>query len=424
MVQIKPFPAITYNQDKVKKLSAVVCPPYDVISTKKQDYYYQQDPNNFIRVLLRKDNPSEDKYKVSAETYRGWKRDKVFIQENEPALYFYSQQYNVRGEKKVRYGFIALLHLGEDRPSVYAHENTRPAPKEDRLKLLSQVKANLSPIFAVFTDKKRVIQLTFKEKLKDKVPFIQLVDDEKTEHKLWRVNDPKAIRWIQECMLKEDVFIADGHHRYEVSRLYRDEIKKGSAKLSAEDPLNYIMCYFTDGKARDLTIFPIHRIVNAGTIIMEELLKKLQEYFYVEEIKDKAKFFFLLEKAGQSEHSIGVYKDKRYWLLRLKNIKILKGLAADKSYEYVSLDVSILNYIIFDKVMGIDLADKGHIDFNSNAQELIEKVDNDSNLIVFFLNSVKIEQIIRIALGGEKMPPKSTYFYPKVLSGLVINSLE
>jgi uncharacterized protein (DUF1015 family) len=225
-------------------------------------------------------------------------------------------------------------------------------------------------------------------------------------------------------MQKENIFIADGHHRYEVACAYREQMKKKSDSFTGEESFNYILAYFTSVDSRGLTILPIHRLVKLDLKFnLENFRIKLKDYFEVEEVKDKARFFFLMEKAGNTEHVLGMYKDKRYWLLRLKNVKLLDKMISDKPKEYKALDVSILNYIVLNKILGLQLEDKERITFSAQAEELIEKADNDNSYIAFFLNPVKVQQIMSIALGGEKMPAKSTYFYPKVLSGLVINKL-
>ncbi len=157
---------------------------------------------------------------------------------------------------------------------------------------------------------------------------------------------------------------------------------------------------------------------------MPDFKMRLLDYFDVEEIKDKARFFFLLNKAGETEHILGMYKDRKYWFLRLKNIRMLDKIIDDKPREYRLLDVSILNYIVLKKILGLELQDKGVITFNPSAEELIEEVNANPAYTAFFLNPVKVQQLMAVALNGEKLPPKSTYFYPKVLSGLVINKLE
>lgn len=425
MAKIKPFKAVIYNRQKVEDLSKVTCPPYDIISAASQQRYHDSSPYNLIHMLLGKDIPGEDKYARAGIYFNNWIKDKVFVQDDKPAVYFYLQEYNLKGERKKRMGFIGLLYLDDKNSSVYAHENTRSEAKEDRLRLIKEVKANLSPIFAVFADKKRIIKYLYQHYIKDEKPFIDITDDEKTAHKLWRLDDATVLARIGASIQDENVFIADGHHRYEVGCAYREEIRRRLNTITGEEDFNYILAYFTSTDPVGLTISPIHRLVKPDKKLeLNTFLFNLKDYFDVEAIKDKARFFFLLEKAGRAEHVIGMYQAGRWWLLRLKNIRVLDKLMCDKPKEYRALDVSILNYIILKKILGLDLADKTSVDFEPSAEILLEKVNNDPSCIAFFLNPVKVEKLMAVALAGEKMPPKSTYFYPKVLSGLVINKFE
>jgi uncharacterized protein (DUF1015 family) len=424
MTEIQPFNAVIYNQEKVKNLSKVVCPPYDIISVSRQQYYLALDPHNLVHILLGKDVPGEDKYKRAADYFGAWLKNGVLIQEEQPAVYFYIQQYKVKGETKSRMGFISLLRLDDRNSSVFAHEHTRLEPKEDRLKLIKRVKANLSPIFVVFPDTKRIIQRIYQKYIVDKKPFIDITDDEKVIHKVWRLNEPQILEDIKIKMQRENIFIADGHHRYEVACMYREQMRKRLVSATGQENFNYIMAYFTHADSRGLTIFPIHRLVKLSPQFdTDDFESKLIDYFDIEELKDKTRFLFLMEKAGNNEHVLGMYKNKRYWLLRLKNVKILDGMVEGKPAEYKSLDVSILNYIIIKKILGMDPEDNTGIEFIHDTDELIQRVDSDAAYIAFLLNPARMQQIMSLALKGEKMPPKSTYFYPKVLSGLVINKL-
>jgi len=417
MTKITPFRAVIYNQEKIKNISSVVCPPYDIISAQERERYSGLSPYNLIHILLGKDIPGEDKYRRAADYFRDWLKNAILIQDERPAIYFYSQQYNLKGEKRTRLGFISLLHLGDKDSSVFGHEHTRLEPKEDRLRLLKQVKANLSPIFVIFLDNRRIIQRIYRQHIQDRLPFIDIIDDSKVVHKLWRLDSPDIIESIQNSMSGENIFIADGHHRYEVACAYRDEMKQES--------FNYIEAYFTNTDPRGLSILPVHRLVKLDTKSdLDNFESNLKEYFDVEEIKEKTQFFFLMEKGGRTEHLLGMYKDKIYRLLRLKNIKILDKMNSDKSEVCRSLDICILNNLILKKTLGIDLENKENLSFSPNADEFIEAVNNNPLYIAFFLNPVKIQQVISVALNGQRLPPKSTYFYPKVLSGLAINKFE
>jgi len=426
MTKIKPFSALIYNPEKVGNISKVVCPPYDVISASQQEYYHNLNQYNFLHILLRKDSSKENKYEAAGKTFKEWQKNQVLVQDKDPAIYFYCQEYHIKGEKKIRYGFMALLRLGDSKNSgVFGHEHTRLPAKEDRLKLLKHVKANLSPIFVVFQDEKRIVSRIKDKYIGDQKPFIDISDDERTAHKVWRLDSPEIVASIKESMTDENIFIADGHHRYEVPCAYRDEMNEKLGTTTGEESYNYILAYFINAGSHGLTILPFHRLVNLGQDLnINDFNDKISDCFDLEEIRDKAKFFFLMSKAAANEHIIGMYHAKKFWFLRLKNLRILDKLISDKPPEYRLLDVSILNYLVLKKTLGLDLEDKDKITFSPHSDELIARVDADKAYAAFFLNPVKVQQIMSIALNGEKMPAKSTYFYPKVLSGLVINKLE
>lgn len=427
MTRIKPFKALIYNPGKVSDFNQVVCPPYDVISPEAQEMYHKRSCYNLIHVLLAKDIAGQDKYEAAQKIFEDWLKNDVLIADNPEAIYFYSQQYNINGEKRTRLGFISLLRLGDDKEGTgaFGHENTHLEAKEDRFRLIKLIKANLSPIFVIFLDKKRIIQRVFRNYIPKQEAFIEVADDEKTVHKLWRITDPELIRNIQQSMLDEHMFIADGHHRYEVACAYRDLMRRNSGEFSGEEPFNYVLSYFTNTDPRGLSIQPIHRLLKPEKqLTFEQLRLELGKNFDISEIKDKTRFFFLLQKAGFNGHLIGMYRQKRYWLLRLKNVRILDKLIADKPKEYRWLDAAILNHLVFKDIFGLDPDNLKGLTYSQQAGQFIKEADEDPLKIAFFLNPVKIEQIMAVALTGSKMPPKSTYFYPKVLSGLVINKLN
>ncbi len=426
MPEIIPFKALYFNQEEFKDISSLVCPPYDVISPGEQEHYSSASPYNFINILLRKDPGAQEKYKKTGELFRSWIKDNVLVQAKEKAVYFYSNQYSIKGEKKMRLGFIALLRLGENDSTVFAHENTRQKAKDDRLNVLRATNANLSPIFVVLKDNKRIIQRVFDQHVIGRVPFIELTDKAGDCHKIWEISSPDIINFIQAGIKDEEAFIADGHHRYEVSCLYRDEMRESLGKCFLKDSsFNYTLSYFTSADQRGLSILPIHRLLRLESRIdLKNFLTSLKEYFDVEEVKDKVKFFQFMGKCGFNEHVIGFYKDKKFWLLRLKNVKMLDKFADGKSKDYNALDVSILNRLIFKGILKYETDDHEALRYSADADYVISCVDRDELSLAFFLNPVRMEQIISVALGGEKMPPKSTYFYPKVLSGLVVNRHE
>ncbi len=319
------------------------------------------------------------------------------------------------------------MHLGDKKSSVYSHEHTRLEPKEDRLRLIRQVKANLSPIFLIFPDNKRIVQRTYQHHIQSQSPFMEVTDKERVTHKLWRIDAPEVLAALQASMQKENIFIADGHHRFEVALAFRELMKKklGDA-FTGNESFNYILTYFTNAPSLGLCILPVHRLVKTRPKFdYKSFIQKLRDNFYVEEkIKDKIQLFFLMEKGGRTEHVLGMYKEGRYHLLRLKNIRILDKMMSGKSREYRSLDVSILNNLILKNILKLDIEDKTNIFYSPHADEFIDKVDRVSSLIAFFLNPTKISEILSVAMNNERMPSKTTYFYPKVLSGLLIHRFE
>ena len=419
-----PFRAVVFNQKKIGDVSEVVCPPYDVITPSKRKHYHKINPHNFIRILLGNDVAGEDKYKRSSQHFKEWLRSGVFVQDQKPCIYFYLQQFYIRGQKRSRMGFIALLRLDERKSRVFGHEHTRSEPKIDRLRLLRKVKANLSPIFAIFPDKHRIIRRVYELYIRGKEPFIDITDSDKILHQLWRIDSPEVIEQIQKRMDGENIFIADGHHRYEVACTYRKQMRKKTANLTGREAFNFIPAYFTNPQTPDLTIMPVHRLIYTKRgFDFGRFRRELGSFFEVEEVKDKIKFYFMLEKAGNTENVLGMYADGRFYLLRLKNVLILDKLIADKPKAYRFLSVSIFNYLVLKKILGMDIEDKKRILFSPDASELIEQAQGYRDAVVFMLNPVKMTQIMSVAVEGERMPSKSTYFYPKVLSGLVINKL-
>jgi len=422
MKRIMPFRAVVFNQEKIGDISQVVCPPYDVITPVKRKHYHKINPHNFIRILLGNNVAGEDKYKRSAKHFKEWLHSGVFVQDQLPCIYFYLQRFNIRGQKRSRMGFIALLRLDQSESRVFGHEHTRSEPKVDRLRILRKVKANLSPIFAIFPDKHRIIRRVYDHYIKGKEPFIDITDSDNVLHQLWRIDSPEVTEQIQKKMDGENIFIADGHHRYEVACIYREQMKKKLQNLTGREAFNFIPAYFTNPQTPDLTIMPVHRLIFTKKGFDFAIFRKdLEEVFEVEEVKDKIKFFFMLEKAGSTENVLGMYADGRFYLLRLKNVLILDRLIADKPKAYRFLSVSIFNYLVLKKILGMDIEDKKRILFNPDASELIEQARGSRRAMVFILNPVKMTQIMSVAIEGERMPSKSTYFYPKVLSGLVIN---
>ena len=421
MTHIKPFKAIHYNQSKIADLSKVVCPPYDVISPEEQNEYHAVSPYNFIHVLLGKDQPSdnehENKYSRAKRIFENWLRTKILEEDEKPCIYYYKQDYRILGQKYRRLGFIALMKLQDEEESkVFPHENTHAKAIEDRFRLWSNLNSNLSAIFVCFSDKSKKVQKTFTEKVSSEKPFIDIIDNDQIRHVVWRLDDLGLIEGIAQSLSNQQLFIADGHHRYEVAREYRKAQLSKVTKSSGQEPFQYVMTYFTNLDSSDLQILPMHRIVKE----LPGDLNFLEDLFRMDRVNTKENLQVLLAKAGQNEHAFGLYQRDGIKLLRLKNKALVDENIKEGSKEFRSLDATILKGLIFDR-MGIKSED---IMYTKDIREATGLVDGGQAAASFIMNPVKIQQLKAIALNKERMPPKTTYFYPKVLSGLTVYKMD
>lgn len=422
MSQIKPFQAVHYNQEKVKDLSKVTCPPYDVISRDEQVRYHGMHPHNFIHILLglekEADNQYDNKYTRAKKIFKDWLKQEILQQDPKPCIYYYKQEYSVRGEKHSRLGFIALMRLQDEKggSKIFPHENIQSKAKEDRLRLWRNLKVNCSPIFVCFSDKDKKVEKIFSQKVCLSRPCVDIIDSDCVNHRLWRLEDEALIKEIQNSLEGQNLFIADGHHRYEVALEYRRLELAKEGNRTGEEPYNFIMTYLTSIDSRDLLIFPIHRVVKK----LQAKLDFLEEFFKIDKIKTKEDFQILLSKAGQNEHAFGLYTKEGMRLLRLKNRLLIDKHIHEGSKEFRSLDATILKHFILDRV-GIHHEDIAYV---KDFKQALDMVDHNDADISFLMNSVKVQQLKAIALNGERMPPKTTYFYPKVLSGLTVYGID
>ncbi len=420
MSVIKPFQGIVFNPKKIGDLSKVVCPPYDVISPEQEQALQKRSPHNYIHIMLAKADAlqadDDTRYEKAGETFRKWLQEEVLVQDKKPAIYYIKQEYRMMGQRYSRMGFLAAMKIEDDKAKIHPHEKTHAGAKEDRYKLWCSLQAACSPIFVCFSDKQRKVEGAFQRKVFLTKPFMDVVDDEGTRNMVWRLEDAKLISDIVETFNNQNLFIADGHHRYEVSRRYRDKMLAENPQATGEEPWNYVMTYFTNIDSRDLQIFPIHRIVKE----FPADISFLENLFRIDTIKKKEDLAVLLAKAGRNEHTFGLYTAKGAQLLRLKNRSQIDEHIKDGSRDYRSLDSLILKAFVFDP-LGIKSEDITYS--NKDIEDCFRQVDEGVGDAAFILNPVRIEQLRAIALNGEKMPPKSTYFYPKALSGIALYKL-
>jgi len=421
MPALKPFRAVFYNKEKIENLSNVFCPPYDVISPEQQEAYYKQDPYNFVRLELAretlKDNERDNKYTRARKTYEEWFKKGILKQDEFPCIYFYKQDYKYQGQKYTRTGFLGLLKINEDSGvRILPHEHTHAAAKTDRLTLWSTLKANLSPIFVGYADRSGKIDRVFFKELASQKPYLEAIDHDKVKHTIWRLVNPEHVQEIANVIDGQNLFICDGHHRFEVANQIRREALKKGKKTTGEEPYNYVMTYFTNMDSKELQIFPIHRIVKKFPISVN----LLEQYFRIDKVKTKVDWMVLLARAGQNEHAFGLYNKQGMFLLRLKNKTLIDKMVKEGSKDYRGLDAAILKAFILDQV-GVASED---IVYSKDPDEVLAAVNEGQAEAGFILNPVQVAQLRAIALNDERMPPKTTYFYPKVLSGLTIYKMD
>ncbi|MBI4974229.1 MAG: DUF1015 domain-containing protein [Candidatus Omnitrophica bacterium] len=416
MPSIKPFKGIIYNLKKTKSLSSVIAPPYDVISEEMQDDLYRHNPYNIVRLTLGEirstDDVKDNRYTRAKTFFESWLKGHVMIQDRKEAIYIYSQTYRQNAKYVERIGFIALMKLSMGKKkNILPHENTLLAPKLDRLNLIRSVKANLEPIFVLYEDRSHRILDALKRFCRENRPFIDIEFD-KVVHKVWRLADPDIIRRIQKFMQAKDVFIADGHHRYEAAFTYALETKAA-----------YLMSYFVELNEKMLTVLPTHRLIkDIGILKKEDIKSRLSKFFDMEKISNLDSLVSKLN-AMRELSVFGAYLGEGiFHILKLKDARISDRLIKNHSKDWKRLDVTILHLFILEYILGIS-DDEDNVEFVKDPKEAARLVDKGKYKIAFFLNPTKVREVEHIAKLGERMPRKATYFYPKPLSGLVINRL-
>jgi uncharacterized protein (DUF1015 family) len=433
MVRIAPFRGVFYNQKKIRDLSKVIAPPYDVISKEEQEKLYRKSPYNFVRLDLSQE---PDAYSAVAELFQAWQEEKILEQDQVAAIYYLTQRFSVKGEgEKIRHGFFALTQLQDFSDGmIRPHEKTLDAPKEDRLRLMLACHAQLSPIFALYSQPRQAINrmlATYVEGLK---PSIEFAQDDGDECRLWRIAEPALIRKVQQEMQDQALLIADGHHRYEATLNYRNRMRSERGEWNGREAFNYILSYFANMSDENVVILPTHRLVRGYEpqpfLQFEEALQK---FFYLEQYpktpEGKGWFLKALKSGGKKQRLIGASfkRDPRYLILRLKNKRIMQRLAKDLSVPLRELDVTTLHLLVLEHILGLapDRQVGGEtIRYSQDEEAVLQALEKEDFQAAFILNPPKAQEIFTIATGDEKMPQKSTYFYPKLPSGLIVNKVD
>ena len=416
MADVQPLRTLRYDLDVAGPLEDLIAPPYDVIDDEGRAELAARNPHNVVELDLP---PS---YEAAAETLDEWRRTGVLVQEDEPAIWALRQDYRAPdGSTRSRIGFFARVRVedygaGRIRP----HERTHPGPKEDRLRLTRATRANLSPIFSLYPDAGGSATETLAQATSGE-PFAEATDGEGTRNTLWRVSDPEQIAALQAALADAELLIADGHHRYETARVYADE-------LGGEGDHRYVLMFLVALDDPGLLIFPTHRMLSGlkdNGEKQEAIRDVARRDFDIETLEDARE----LEPPADGDRVAFGYMDsflKRPFRLTLKDQRIADDALAGMSEPYRRLDTAVLEALVLRGALGMSEDDISHLrglDYSKNLVDAIERVESGAADAGFFMRATPVEQVREVAEAGESMPPKSTYFYPKVPTGLVFNPL-
>lgn len=411
MARVIPFKGIYYNRERVSG-DEVVAPPYDVITPEMKEELYDRSPYNVVRIDFGKDlegdTDSENRYTRAARYLREWLDEGVLLSSQRPAFYAYRMDYEYRGARRSLKGFFGALRLVELGEGVYPHEDTHSKPKYDRLALLETAMANTSPIFSLYSSPERAASKAL-EKATRQAPYLQAKDPEGAVHSFWIVEDEALVEAIGGDLEDRDVFIADGHHRYETALDFQKTVRRRTPEAGPDEPYDYVLMFFANTQDDGLTILPTHRLVSVEG--PDGMIAKLEKHFEVEELPRGSDVTGAI--AG-SIHTFGLYYGGKLYRLLYRGGG-LEGL----NPAVRELDVVVLHEMVFDKLLGA--SSWGYEMDAGNAMGMVDAGRYDA---AFFLNPTAVSDIERVALGGTRMPPKSTYFYPKVRTGFVMKSLE
>ena len=438
MVNVSAFRGIRYDLAQVGSLSDVIAPPYDVIDPNFQESLYKQHPTNVIRLILNRQEPGDEsgdeRYERAARYLRQWQREGVFFTENESALYVYHQQFDYAGQTFVRRGFMGRLQLepfGEGQ--VYPHEETHSAAKADRLKLFNATKCNLSQIFGIYPDESNDAQQLLESAIVGVTP-LEATDHLGVLHRLWPVTDVKVIAEVSSAMADLPMYVADGHHRYETGCNYRKKMME-QEQIGPDHPANFVLTMCVSMNDPGMIVLPTHRLLRGiSPVSVDQLSASLSDHFELTTgptgADSAAEVWEEIEVEDQ-QGMIGLFcaADDQWVLAKVKEAGAarLQEIASDQSSDWCGLGVSILHRLILDDLLG--LTDLPKPDYVHLVGEVVDGLaDGDEDGAPYGLAALvmpaTLDHIRQISQNGERMPAKSTYFYPKLLSGLVINPIS
>jgi uncharacterized protein (DUF1015 family) len=415
VADVQPFRALHYDLETVGGLQAVAAPPYDVIDEPERAELVARSPYNVVEIDLPRANG--DPYAHAAEVFERWQEEGVLTRDEQPALWAIAQDYTgPDGRRRTRHGVFARVRVEDYGPGrIRPHERTHPGPKEDRLRLTRATRANLSPIFSLFDDPSGGAWEALEPHIRQ-APWGEVTDEDGTSHRLWRVADADAARAVTDTLAGTELLIADGHHRYATARVYRDE-------TGADHVLMCLVALQDPG----LEVFPTHRLVSGLDQPRREALRAAIERDW--EATPIEPDQLEPDPAADGRVRIGYYDahHRRPLMLTLRDPAIAAAAMPDKPEPYQRLDTAVLEALILQGALGMTEDDISHfrgLDYARSAADARERIDGGEAEAAFFMGATPVSHVRDVAAAGESMPPKSTYFFPKVLTGMVFNPLS
>jgi uncharacterized protein (DUF1015 family) len=436
VAEIRPFRGVRFNQELVKDLAGVVCPPYDIISPQLQQELYHRSRYNFVQVEsgreLPQDTATDNKYTRSAATLERWLEQGVLVFDQTPAIYLHDHYFSYKGKEFKRRGITARVRLEDwDKMVVRPHEGTLFEFKSDRLSLLWALQANTSPILALFEGKGGQVASLLVAQEQSR-PIISFSEANGERHNIWAITQPEVINQLAGYFARQPLYIADGHHRYESALAFQRERGVGSSPLSGDEAFNFVMMTLVDFSDPGLLILPPHRLVGGiSRATLSQLMAKLESFFNVEELSLNTPNVWQrvdhLLTAGETDEVrlvlFGVIEGCLL-ILRLRDPAAASRMMPYFHSElYKRLNVSVLDHVILEKLLGLGGGGEANIGYTYDMPDAVNRVLEQEYQLAFLLNPIKPEVIKAIADAGDRMPRKSTYFYPKAPAGLVFNRL-
>lgn len=424
MADVRAFRGLHYDPAKVKNLGDVVTPPYDVISPEQRQEYLAKSPFNIVRLILPE---GESPYEQARLTLQNWIEQQVLVPEKDPGIYCYHQTFRTPdGEEKTRKGFLARIRVEDyEKGIVLPHEATLFAPKQDRLNLLRATRVNFCPIFGLYSDAELNIDRHL-EPFTSAPPRSSVVDDAGITNSIWYIPDTNLIQMVQESMKDQWVLIADGHHRYESCMVYRNEMMQQNS--DPEAPFQFTLMFLTNIHHPGITVLPYNRgIHNLPNFDPASVLQKAKKFFEIKEFEDREQALFSMKISGaETTVFLALLQNTRaVYLFKLKSQSKLKELFEPGTPEVVkTLDVNVLHKLFIQGILSIseeDIREQKYLKYYKDVKEEMKDFDAGRLQIAFFLNPTRVDQVVEVSKAGQKMPQKSTFFYPKVLTGFVMN---